>query len=1299
MKKIDFFNSAKLLTITIGLILGTFVMLSMALPEEGSGIGDNSTETTGGYPNDSTNTSRPKPHESHYQQSTCNKHGATDYAKAVAITTGGGTVTLSDGGGGGVVTNDGDTSGSENGDSVTFEWNCGSTADQSDTNTSATEDMHKHKVVFAATPDDNHSFVGWSKTSSEDDIVSKESPYTEEMFINDWNKNNGSHETAEEALTLTYYAIFKEKVMATITLAATEGGSYTYTCTDGNGVVSTQQQSITTQNAITFTAKPFDGYKFFGWYTMNGDHEEYFSYSSTLEKAFFANTTLYAKFIPADWALFSFKDGDGTLFYDLNKAIFVATNGSIIVVATDGTLPAGNYTIPQGVTLLIPYDNSNRMGKWSNTSDITLPQAWHGHADRQGNYKKEIETSYSTDGSFPYVTLKMAKDATIVVNGTLYLNAARWTTNDSGDHGRRYGTPSISGDYRIDQGYGLIDMEEGSSIEIGQTGKLYCWGRIRGEGTIEANNGAEVRECFVFTDHRESDAFACIAQNTKCFPMNQYYIQDIQVPITFNYGAKEILVSGIFSTNKSPVYDGTMNFIGANTDNNSSLIEIASNGSVTKQYNVIKDRLEFRFSNASFNNTYLSVTGFGTQSSTETHVFTITNNWTINVESDTTHIAHDIALAAGAELNISSGASVVVDKGASLYVMDKEDWGLFACHRKIIPLFLPSYEKEHFDYAGNGVTFVNKTWGNTSYDAIRTPDNLTSASIKVDGSLIVKGGTNTIYDSPKFGGELGDDKEQRKSGLYTSNNGAKIYSENDGIVIYEDGSGTQYSVPQLWGTGRGTDADWGSKCDSAQVIYVRITPAQLKNANGSYTETKDFTSETTFVYEDGTWIAKIETIDIEEATYTVPSGNKIEATDITIHEGATLDVATDASLTVTEALVIKASENNSGDLLAADKIEIADNVDVYFDYTFNTPAMWWNAIAFPWQVDAISGVKVGATALTLGRDFDIIYYDGATRAAQGPVDDCWKYVEDDDDKTLVPGRLYMILFAQPQTVVRFAKVAKAPLVNEEVKVAAYSGNSQDANWNGIANPALYHAYLGAGVDEGQVYNNADDSYSTITLASYSLPVGKPVFVQAKYEQPVVVSKEQPAGAPAYWAANENTSLRTEVELKNDNNVVTDKVILCMDEDALDKYTIGSDLAKAGVSSKVAQLWVNRYGTQLCKNTIAPIDDIADYPLTIFVPVSGEYTLVPNAITNSDYALYLTYAGAAFAELTEYGYTLELTKGNNSDYGLRLIKKQSGVVTSLDEALMLKDVQKVIYQGNLYIIRNKRIYNAAGQLIK
>ena len=70
--------------------------------------------------------------------------------------------------------------------------------------------------------------------------------------------------------------------------------------------------------------------------------------------------TTYKAVMTAGKAYFQ---ANGLVYGDLNEAVQNAASGSNKVVAllNNGTLEAGTYTIPSGVTLLIPYDDINTL--------------------------------------------------------------------------------------------------------------------------------------------------------------------------------------------------------------------------------------------------------------------------------------------------------------------------------------------------------------------------------------------------------------------------------------------------------------------------------------------------------------------------------------------------------------------------------------------------------------------------------------------------------------------------------------------------------------------------------------------------------------------------------------------------------------------------------------------------------------------------------------------------------------------------------------------------------------------------
>ena len=429
----------------------------------------------------------------------------------------------------------------------------------------------------------------------------------------------------------------------------------------------------------------------------------------------------------------------------------------------------------------------------------------------------------------------------------------------------------------------------------------------------------------------------------------------------------------------------------------------------------------------------------------------------------------------------------------------------------------------------------------------------------------------------------------------------------------------------------------------------------------------------------------------------------------TVNDDMTVGIGTVKNLNenkTKEHLIISSNGLESGQLFL-NGYELTVNEDAYFDLTLNASPRTWYAVAVPWNVNAVSGIsELGGTHLILGTDFDLVYYDGATRAVEGPTTNCWKYVELDEDKIMHPGRLYMIYFAGSPETIRFTKVAGTgnPILNTELTVSTYGGSGMNDNWNGIANPSLFYAYLNAGVSEGQIYNAASRAYLPYTLNDHKLIVGQPVFVQVMSGKTVVANPNtfsDPSPAPRRVPSSVSPA-RFEVEISA-NGQMADRLIVATDDNKTeDTYVIGQDISKAGVSTLVTQMWVNRYNTQLCKNTMALENERVDYPLGITVQHAGEHTIYIASLQNDNMALYLTYNGEAIANLSEGEYELYLERGTTYGYGLRVSAKSPQVTTGVDEAVI--DAQgetatKVLIDDQVFIIRGNRVYSIDGQLVK
>ena len=453
------------------------------------------------------------------------------------------------------------------------------------------------------------------------------------------------------------------------------------------------------------------------------------------------------------------------------------------------------------------------------------------------------------------------------------------------------------------------------------------------------------------------------------------------------------------------------------------------------------------------------------------------------------------------------------------------------------------------------------------------------------------------------------------------------------------------------------------------------------------------TEDTAYVAK---YIAKDKVVDGE--TYTVPASTHVPVTTITIKDDGKVSIPSGSLITAT-TLILESSGSMSGELIATNDRIHATNA--YFDLAINAVNHTWYGFGVPWQVDADGGISVNGRVLKLGKDFDIIYYDGARRASEGRQK-CWSYVEDDADQTLVPGRLYMIGLMGDAPVIRFAKKEGAVLLTTSTEVEAHpestDNDGKDANWNGVANPALFHAYVNAGSTLGQVYNPETNDYDPITMSDAKMVVGQGAFIQTPTTTTVTVTY-----GGAYAAPRRNrTSEMLEVRIAPEDQTYTDRLFLKMDEDKEeDSYIIGQDLVKLGVGNKVARMWVNRYNDQLCLNTIRPTNGKAEYPLGISIPTAGEYTISNVNANDEEYSLYLTFDGRAIWNLSMAPYTAYMEAGTSQRYGLRLTAKAPETATGVDEAIIdaQGDTRKVLIDNKVFIIRGEKVYTVDGQLVK
>ena len=450
--------------------------------------------------------------------------------------------------------------------------------------------------------------------------VSSGASFTKELAANESVKvyiQSGSTSAATK-ITLTNVVLVSD-VNATATFVPAENGTYTV---DGKLITEEYSNTQSSMTAYQVVATPADGYQFLGWYNLTTG--KCIATAATTALNIESDCTVTAKFVSKSLALF---ETGGQRFADLNEAVaYAQANGqSKITLATDGSI-SGTYTIPAGITLLIPFDEAGTLYTDAPAAIRTAP------------------------ASKPFRTLTMSEGASITVNGAISLGGRYYAAGGS-EQGRPVGD------------YGYIKMADNSSITVKNGGNLYAWGFISGSGSVLAESGATVYEFYQIADFRGGTASSNMGN--KVFPFSQYFVQNIEVPLTLNAGANEQVYSGVYAMKTT--YTTAINFIG-----DTGMFKVKS-GSFTKDYDEKTDRLILSVNGeAELNTLSLKLASMSVNSAS--YVLPITNNITINIQSGNVTINQDAALLAGVEVNIAEGAGLTVATGKNIYFYDSDEW-------------------------------------------------------------------------------------------------------------------------------------------------------------------------------------------------------------------------------------------------------------------------------------------------------------------------------------------------------------------------------------------------------------------------------------------------------------------------------------------------------------------------------------------------------------------------------------------------------------------------------------------------
>ena len=527
-------------------------------------------------------------------------------------------------------------------------------------------------------------------------------PTSDEYTFAGWSKNfEGTNPTGKSGMSctltgtenekkpsITYYAVFKSIYDIPITLKAAENGTYTATHTTNalgshTYKISTADVSIEDIDSkqaltVTFKATPASGYSFLRWKFVENPNtaEEKVTYEYTNPKAGFQKeftepTDVYVEFAPAGKAIFIVKGNEDQTYLKLSDAINAAKNSSSKVIVTyqsgelyEETESVANiydattktYTIPEGITLLVPGDDNYTV----RIGEIILDDF-----DNTSTQRHKLHTRLTIPSGIKLqFNGNLCVYAKLWMNGTVYCNC-------------------------LPLDYGMLHLNDGAQIILndGAVANIYGYvtGNINDNTKVHAKSGSHVYEMMQVRDYRGGGgSSSCL--KTGVFIFNHYFIQNIETTLQLEWGAYESVSCG-FDISDQLVFETAVYVAPREGDNmpegdylpgknEESALFYMGKGTVIKKYldrTNDKQRYEISSDEASlsiFDKIYLKLLGMEVNSSE--FVLPITTNMDMHIQGKAiVEAAYDIALLAGSKLTIDEHASLRLNK--NLFVYDKDE--------------------------------------------------------------------------------------------------------------------------------------------------------------------------------------------------------------------------------------------------------------------------------------------------------------------------------------------------------------------------------------------------------------------------------------------------------------------------------------------------------------------------------------------------------------------------------------------------------------------------------------------------
>lgn len=438
-----------------------------------------------------------------------------------------------------------------------------------------------------------------------------------------------------------------------VTLVSSKDG--TYTVSTGGASAKTvgadaadQTYSFDSTKGITVKAAPAEGKHFYMWW----DPTTKVPYSTKEEETLFLsnNQTIQPVFVDeaayAQNFLVRHDNQDQYFVYWEDVMQMAAANQSHeknVVLLTDYTLPTavsghtgtyvaadGTYSLPAGVTLVVPYDATN------DTSPTTTK-----NCETEPGQSKVFRTLTVPSG----VRLKVPSAATLIVNAV---------------QGAQNGAASMG---RIVSDYGKLEVN--GALDV--TGTLYARGFVTGSGQVTANSSSKIYQLMQIQDWRGGSVTFNMYQYLMA--INMYSFENIMANMTYEGGSQLLVQACIVAGNACVAVD-----VPAMTDGSvgDSIFVLDQGGQIKTAYDAETDRLNIRITKGKVTMKCLTLDMSkdqdGLKIDSKEYPLAVNDSMRITVESGATlQTDYKLKFLPGTSVTIQKDATMIVSQDSELY--------------------------------------------------------------------------------------------------------------------------------------------------------------------------------------------------------------------------------------------------------------------------------------------------------------------------------------------------------------------------------------------------------------------------------------------------------------------------------------------------------------------------------------------------------------------------------------------------------------------------------------------------------